>query len=93
METQLTAVHDEIIKHGEITLKPLFPKEWKQVTQDLLVCLPDALESHNIEVIIPYALPIAFKQNLQALVQEICYRNHFTIITVSEKEERSKIAS
>jgi hypothetical protein len=87
MKTQLAKVQEEITEHGEITLKPLFPKEWKEVVKHMQVSYPDVKENHNIEVIIPHGLPVALKQNLLGLVQEICYRNQFSIITVSEKDE------
>ena len=86
MESTLLLVYNDIINHGDITLRAIHPKQWKKTRKAISFKLADGENTNYIAVSIPSGLPLIFKENLLALVQEVCYKYNFSSVTVTEQE-------
>lgn len=85
MAIDLQSINDDIKRLGNITLQPLFPKHWKQTIRLLSISLPGYPLTDSVEIIVPEKLPFTFKENLIAILQEVCYAHGLSAITVTEQ--------
>lgn len=85
MAIDLQSINDDIHRLGDITLQPLYPKQWKQTIRLLSIALPGYPLTDSVEILVPENLPLTFKENLIALLQEVCYAHGLNAITVTEQ--------
>jgi len=72
MEETLQTIRHEVIQHGNITLKTLYPKQWKKLKKALSL----DLSAGSVEIFMPVGLPSNFKENLFNLVQAVCHQHN-----------------